>query len=196
MVEESYHNPRFRVSNDLKRPLYFTKPILKPQASPCENSFTCLKEQTLGLEGGYKNSVEVHGVWCTKDCYYPRSYTIWQKSRFVYSLFCSEYWYLQTFNGLYRWGKCVTWIATELNWRHLTHAFLTHNCMFGLARVQVRLALHIFNTNNSTLLMFGDSFTLCLIFVKVIILLWTSMLVCTQTMESRWDSENTHKWGM
>ena len=40
------------------------------------------------------------------------------------------------------------------------HAFLTHKCMFGLAWVQVRLALHIFNTINNALLMFGCSFTL------------------------------------
>ena len=43
---------------------------------------------------------------------------------------------------------------------HMTHVFLTHKCMFGLARLQVRLALHIFNTNNNALLMVGCSFTL------------------------------------
>ena len=42
----------------------------------------------------------------------------------------------------------------------MTHAFLTHKCMFGLAWVQVRLPLHIFNINTSALLMFGCSFTL------------------------------------
>ena len=54
----------------------------------------------------------------------------------------------------------VTWIATEPSWRHLTHAFLAHIGKFGLARVQVRLALHIFNTNNSASLILGCSFTL------------------------------------
>ena len=43
------------------------------------------------MECGYKNSVEVHGVCCTKDCYYPRSYIIWKKAglythRFVVSI--------------------------------------------------------------------------------------------------------------
>ena len=98
------------------------------------------------------------------------SYTIWPKNMFVYSLFCIEYKCLQTFNELDRWGKCVTWIATQLTWRHPIHAFLTHKCMFGLAQVQVRLTLHIFNTNNSALLVFGCSFTL------EILHLW--MLLC------------------
>jgi hypothetical protein len=88
------------------------------------------------------------------------SYTIWQKNMFVYSLFCNECRCLQTFNGLDKCGKCVTWIANEPSLRNLTHAFVTHKCMFGFARVQVRLALHIFNTENNVLLMFGCSFTL------------------------------------
>ena len=53
----------------------------------------------------------------------------------------------------------MTWIATELSWRHLTQTFLTHICMFGLARVQVRLALHIFNPSNRTLFLFEYYFT-------------------------------------
>ncbi len=82
-----------------------------------------------------------------------------KKNRFVYSLCCIEYRCLQTFNGLDMWGKCVTWIAIELSWRHMTHTFLTHICMFGLARVQVRLVVQSFNTNNRTLFMFGYSVT-------------------------------------
>ena len=31
-----------------------------------------------------------------------KSYTIWQKNKYVYSLFCIEYRCLQTFNGLDR----------------------------------------------------------------------------------------------
>ena len=118
------------------------------------------KHLTLNVNTRLVWKCKVFGVWCTKDCYHPRSHTIWQKSVFVYSLVCNEYWCLQTLNGLHRWGKCVTWIANEFSWRHMTQAFLTHNCMFGLARGQVRLALHIFYTNNSTLLMFEYSFTL------------------------------------
>ena len=112
------------------------------------------------------------------------SYTIWQKNMFVYLLCCIEYKCLQTLNGLDMWVKCVTWFANELNWRHLTHAFLTHNCMFGLVRVQVRLALYIFNTNNSTLLMFGYSFTLEILY------LWK--LFCYFELVS-WCIHNFHK---
>ena len=41
--------------------------------------FTCLKEETLDFECEYKTCVEVRGVWCTKDCYHPRSHTIYGK---------------------------------------------------------------------------------------------------------------------
>ena len=77
---------------------------------------------------------------------------------FVYSLCSVKYRCMQTFNVLDKWGKCVTWIAAELSWNHLTYAFLTHICMYGLAWVHVRLALHIFNTNNRTLFMFRYSY--------------------------------------
>jgi hypothetical protein len=88
------------------------------------------------------------------------SYTIWQKSMFVYSLSYIEYKGLQKSNGVDRWGKCVTWIATELSYRHVTHASLTHKCIFGLERVQVRLDLHIFNTNNSAYYSCWDAYSL------------------------------------
>ena len=88
------------------------------------------------------------------------SYTIWQKNKIEYSLFVLSVCVCKHSMDLIGKGKCATWIATELSWRNLTHAFWTHKCMFGLARVQVRLALHIFNTNNNALLMFECSFTL------------------------------------
>ena len=119
------------------------------------------------------------------------SYTISQKSRFVYSLFCIEYKCLQAFNGLDMWDKCVTWIANELSWRYLTHTFLTHQCMFGLAQVQVRLALHIFNTNNSALLMFECSFTLVILHLWKLLCYFELVLWSTQVPESSWDIENT-----
>ena len=124
------------------------------------------------------------------------SYTLWQKSRYVYSLCSIEDRCLQTVNGLAMWGECVTWIASELRWRHLTHAFLRHICMFGLAWVHVRLALHIFNTNNRILFMFGYSFTFILHLWKLICYFVTSILVYTQFMSSSWDIEDTYKWYM
>jgi hypothetical protein len=61
----------------MKRPLDLTKPILQPYARTCEKSFTCLEEEALGLDysikpSSYGISVEVHGGWCTKDCYCSR----------------------------------------------------------------------------------------------------------------------------
>ena len=60
----------------------------------------------------------------------------------------------------------------------MTHAFLTYKCMFGLAWVQVRLALHIFNTINNASLMFGCSFTLDILHLWKLLCCFDLVLWC------------------
>ena len=118
------------------------------------------------------------GVWCTKDCYRPRSYTIWQKNMFVYSLISNGYWCLQTLNGRNRWGKCVTWIASELDWRYLTRLSKTRLYVWVGTSACEASSSH----STPTILHYSCLNTLSLydlILVKVSMLLWTSTLICT-----------------
>ena len=118
---------------------------------------------------------------------------IWQKSKFMYPIFCIECKCLQPLNDFDRWDKCAAWIATRPCWRHVIHAFSNIGLYvwvgmdvgeLGSSHFAHHTIVHCTCLNELVLLKY---YTL----VKVIMLLWLVTWCTYKFHNSSWDIRNS-----